>query len=360
MAFFDRLFGKNSNASTEQKSHQLPSKLVVREFGEVNVRKTNAEIQVQFTILMEPQGKDSEGWQTGVALDASTSMKGWYGRMIEGKIPSELEKEYEKKGWVATAVKDGKKVKTFQGEAINDAVNKGRLKTTPNIVQPIAREFISYLAGKLDADGGTTVIYWACEDGKAIEVLGDFTESECKTLDVLGPDNVSFGAGTVLTPAVQYFVERFKDAPRGMYIFLTDGKIEDLPDVISYTIQIAREIESGAKKTVKCVLIGVGSEIDISQMEELDDLDTGTDIDIWDHKIAKDMRSLMEIFAEVVDENQIVAPVGTLYDSSGQVIKAFFDGVPAKIQFTMPLTSQWFELEVAGQRIKQTVVDNSI
>jgi hypothetical protein len=40
------------------------------------------------------------------------------------------------------------------------------------------------------------------------------------------------------------------------------------------------------------VLIGVGRDVSEYQMRELDDLDTGTDIDLWDHKIASEMRVL--------------------------------------------------------------------
>jgi len=36
-------------------------------------------------------------------------------------------------------------------------------------------------------------------------------------------------------------------------------------------------------------------------MVELDDLDSGVDVDLWDHKLAAEMRVLQEIFAEVVE-----------------------------------------------------------
>ncbi len=355
MGLFDRIFGGSSSSSKDDKSHQLPSNMVAKEFGEVNVRKTASEIQVQFTILMEPQGKEAEGWQTGVALDASASMQGWYGRMLEGKVPTSVEKEYEKKGWIKTSSKDGRKTKQFEKAGYDDAIKNGYLKLTPNIVQSLARQFISYLASNLDADGGTTVIYWACNDGTAFEVVGDFTEIQCQSLDIEGPNGASFGTGTKLAPAVHYFVDRFKDAQRGMYIFITDGKLDDLDEVKRYTISLAKDIESGKRNSVKCVLIGVGDEIDISQMEELDDLDTGTSVDIWDHKIAKEMRALVEIFAEVVDENHLVASSGTIYDASGNIVKTYADGLPAKLSFSMSSASTWFELEVVGKRIRQNV-----
>ncbi len=119
---------------------------------------------------------------------------------------------------------------------------------------------------------------------------------------------------------------------------------------------MAQEIAGGRRNAVKCVLVGVGDKVDEGQMEELDDLDTGTDVDIWDHKIAKEMRALIEIFAEVVDENQTVAPTGTIYDAAGRVVKVFTDGVPTKISVELPSSSSWFELEVFGKRIRQSVV----
>jgi hypothetical protein len=207
----------------------------------------------------------------------------------------------------------------------------------------------------LDADGGTTVIYWACGDGSQIEEVGDLTAIECTKTSFRGPTTLPFGSGTVLTPAVHYFAERFADAENGMYIFITDGELHDLEDVKAYTVQLCREIAAGRRNPLKCVLIGIGEDINEDQMEELDDLDSGTEVDIWDHKIARDMRQLVEIFAEVVSEHQVIAPTGRIYDSSGNVVANFSDGVPAKISFSMSADSEFFELEVADRRIKQPV-----
>ncbi|MFQ3649676.1 MAG: hypothetical protein SNJ75_05035 [Gemmataceae bacterium] len=64
---------------------------------------------------------------------------------------------------------------------------------------------------------------------------------------------------------------------------------------------MARDIQAKRRRPVKFVLIGVGSNVNEDQMEQLDDLDTGTDVDLWDHKIASELRQLQDIFAEVVD-----------------------------------------------------------
>jgi len=353
MTLFDRYFGDRKAADAQD--YAIPSQHTAKEFGKVNVRRSGREVHIQFTILMEPEGREAEGWQTGVALDGSASMKGWYGRQLEGEVPPHAIAEYERKGWVTSRVEDGRSVRVFQRICYEDAIQRGYLRMTKNIVQDLAQEFIAYLAGGLDADGGTTVIYWACGDGKELEVVGDFTEEQCRELTIEGPVKEVFGIGTMLTPAVRYFVDRFEDADRGMYVFITDGRLDDLDAVKRYTKQLAQAIHSGQRKPVKCVLIGVGDEIDEGQMEQLDNLDTGTDVDIWDHKIATELRALVEIFAEVVNENKIVASTGAIYDSSGNRVVKFADGVPAIVSFTMPAGSPWFELEVHGQRIRQEV-----
>lgn len=349
--------GAGSGQAARGQSELLPSNTTSKEFGKVYIRKEGNNLHVEFTLWVpELEGAEAEGWQTGVALDASASMKDWYGRNLKGEVPKAAFAEYQQKKWVEAKVEDGRQVTRFTKNAYEDAIRRGYLSFTDNIVETLARNFISYLAGQLDSDGGTTVIYWACDDGRKYELLGDFTEAQCSSLEIRGPNKVSFGMGTYLTPAVKYFVDRFADSPRGMYVFLTDGSLDDLEDLKRYTTSLAQAIAGGKRNSVKCVLIGVGNKINEEQMEQLDDLDTGTDVDIWDHKIAKQMRDVSEIIVELVDENRIVAPTATVCDASGQVVARFTDGLPARAEFTMPASSPYFVLEVGGRQIKQSVV----
>jgi hypothetical protein len=361
MAFWNKLFGneKAQPQGAEPPSHQLPSSIVAKHFGEVNVRKRAGVWEVSLTILMEPQG--AEGWQTGVALDASGSMEGLFGRLLEavpgrGNVPPNIMQDLARRNLIGQQGSGETARIILTNEAANELKRLGYFRDSQNDVQPQARKFTAYLAGNLDADGGTTVIYWACGDGSQIEVLGDFTADQCETATFKGPEKVAFGQKTMLTPAVKYFVDRFSDAKMAMYVFITDGELNDLEEVKKYTIRLCREIQAKKRNPLKCVLIGLGSQVNEDQMEQLDDLDSGTEVDIWDHKIAKDMRTITEIFAELVSENQVVAPTGRILDGSGQVVKVYSDGVPAKISFTMPATSEWFELEVGGERIRQPVV----
>jgi hypothetical protein len=344
----------------EGQSRQLPSSMVAAEFGEINVAKSRDKIAVDFTILMEPTGASAEGWQTGVAIDASGSMKGVFGKGLvpgrKGNPPQYVLQQYMQKGWMQLVPHQGQVVPILTEAAENDLVSNGYFTWSKNELEPMAREVTAYLAETLDEDGGTTVIYWACGDGNQIEVVGDLTKDDCKHHTFVGPNSVAFGTGTMLAPAVKYFVDRFRDAKRGMYVFITDGELNDLPQVKQLTTQLCKDIAAGRRNSVKCVLIGMGDAINGDQMEELDDLETGTNIDIWDHKIAKEMRSMKEIFAELADENKIVADTARVYDEQGNVVLNCADGLHAKERFTMPAASRFFELEVAGRRIRQSVV----
>src|SRR5262245_43505903 len=236
-------------------------KKVVEPFGEVNVYPApGGKTRVVATILMEPR---REGTQTGIALDGSGSMADLYG-LDEG------------------------------GGGILAALFGRKKPAGQNQVTPVAQQVCAYLARKIDADGGTTCIYWATgPGGSKVEVVGDLTADQAER-HTFGPPK-QFGTGTQLLPAVRYFVDRFADAPWGFYVFITDGELHDLEEVKQYSKQLARDVSAGRRRPVKFVLIGVGRDVNERQMEELDDLDTGTQIDLWDHKLAAELRQLQQI-----------------------------------------------------------------
>src|SRR5262245_23864327 len=297
-------------------------KNVVDPFGEVNVYPASAgKVRVVATILMTPH---KEGAQTGIALDGSGSMRRLYGQEGGGRVLSPI----------------------FGGP-----------KKPQNEITPIAQKICAYLARNIDADEGTTCIYWAVgPGGSQIEVVGDLTANDAER-HTFGPPQ-DFGTGTQLLPAVRYFTERFRDAPWGFYVFITDGELHDLEEVIAYSKRLAQDIAAGRRKPVKLVLIGVGPDVAEHQMTALDDLETGTSIDLWDHKLAAEMRVLEEIFAEVVDKNARVASTGRILDEKGRVVKDYADtGLPAYLEFEMPADAKAFTLEVNGTRISQALVD---
>ena len=299
-------------------------KQVVEPFGEVNVYPASGgKTRVVATILMEPH---KEGAQTGIALDGSGSMSKLYGIEDGGRVLSPI---------------------------------FGGAKKRTNDVTPVAQKLCAYLARKIDADGGTTCIYWAVgPSGSEIEVVGDLRAEEAER-HVFGPPK-DFGTGTQLLPAVKYFVERFKDAPWGFYVFITDGELHDLDEVKAYSVRLAKEVAAKRRQPLKFVLIGLGPSVNEYQMTELDDLDSGTDVDLWDHKLAAEMRVLEEIFAEVVDKNARVSDNGRILDPQGRVVKDYRDtGLPAFLEFEMPAGAEYFTLDVNGSRIHQGLSDRA-
>lgn len=298
----------------------------VEPFGEVNVhRQADGSIEIVATVLMVP---DIEGARTGLALDASTSMKKMYG--ISGMLGGPFAK-------AAAAT---------------------------NLVEPVARTMAAYLA-QFSASAHCDLIYWAVNPaGDAVEPIASVNEAAAASLVIDGPKKFPWGRGTKLLPPVQHFVDNaFKDAPWAICVFVTDGVIEDLPQVKSFCLEFAKQISSGKRKFIKLVLIGVGEEVDESQMEELDDMfegsgikdPKGNDIDIWDHKLASEMRKIEEIFAEVVTEDTIVAASGRILDQAGKLCKEYSDGLPAFLRFKLPKGTTAFTIEFAGGTITQDI-----
>ena len=334
-------------------NYQISNNVLHTAFGELNITPRNDRMDIVLTILMEPV---KEGSQTGVALDGSASMQIPFGRAWEysGSLDEKLVERLKAQGKAKAVVQDGKSLLEYTTEAWDELIKLGYVVQSKNVVEPIAREVVPYLAEKIDADGGTTAIYWACGNGGSeIEQIGDLTAPGAKVASYTGPQD--WGMQTHLLPALKYFVERFHDAKWGFYVFVTDGRLDDLEAVKQYTAELSKRIGAGKANAVKCVLIGVGSKVEEEQMQQLDDLPDAMDlpVDIWDHKISAEMRDLRDIFAEVVDENAIVAPSGRVLDGTGKVAANFADGVPSLIRFSLPLNAAEFTLEVGPNKVQQ-------
>lgn len=337
------------------RNHQMPNQQLNEAFGELNITRQDDCLDIVVTVLIDPsQSSAGENWQTGVALDGSSSMRGPFGMNYQftKEITDEMLQDYEARGLAVKDRRDGQVFLEFTSEGYSTIEAEGLLQKEKNEVQQIAQKAIPYLAEKLDEDGGTTLIHWACgEAGDQIEVVGDLTGLEARAADYCGPNN--WGGGTQLMPAIRYFLDRFEDAEMGFYVFITDGEIDDFEQVKEFTAQLSRDLDAKKRNNVKLILIGVGPHINREQLEELDDLPDVLDlpVDVWDHKIANEMRGLSDIFAEMVDENMILAQSGRILDDTNKVAKEFPDGLPALIEFSLPLEAREFSLEIAGGNI---------
>jgi len=327
----------------------------INEFSNVTVRKRGNFIHIQLTLLVEPQRSFSRAWKTGVALDASTSMKVEYGRRVIGSIPYKHYNDYLNKGWISSENRDGRRAKSLQRPAVNDALAKGFIRLSPNTLDFIAPELITYLAGQMDLDASTHLIYWSGGSGSQLETVGDLKVNEAASLTIDGPNHMMFGDRSLLLPALKYYADKFQAAPLAMVVFITDGQIDDLNDVKRYTNQLASEIVYNHRNCLKCILVGVGEAIDEFTLKQLSSHDTDTHVNLWDYMIVSELQDVLKIFGEVVRDSQIVAPSGAVYDSSGKQVRLFPRGLPSRIGFTLPVTSAWFEIEINDQRLRQSV-----
>ena len=300
-------------------------------FGEVNVRvNPSGEIEVSASIASEPTVADAA---TGMAIDGSDSMKELFGI---SRMASSL------------------------------------LGKPPNQVEPAARALIDYLAN-FSGNGCVEVAYWACGvEGREIQRIGSINKAQAESLNLAGPK--SFGRGTRLRPIVEHFVNCFAPSSWSIAVIITDGKFDDLAEVITYTESLAREIASGDRNPLKLVAIGLCHEVDMDSMREnlaqlddcLDDngiIDSKGDlVDLWDHKVAKDITALHQIFAEVVSENVAVGESGSILDSSANLIREYPNdeitcGLPGLLRFTLPPGSTEFTLLVGNHRVTQDITE---
>jgi hypothetical protein len=231
-----------------------------------------------------------------------------------------------------------------------------------NKVRDVAQVMCDYIAQKADKYDGTSLIYWATGDPGEIEPHGFLTRAKAQTYNFPAPK--AYGRKTNLLPAMKFFTEGkhpqsgqpYKDEDFGLFIFITDGAFDDLDAVKTYSTKLAQEIENGSRKPIKLIIIGLGDQIDEQQMSELDDLETGTDQDLYFHRIAAEMSDLSEIFIELVNENMIIADNGVVRDAKGTEVLNFRDTkVPALFEFDLPAGATSFTLEVEGQKFTQVL-----
>ena len=233
------------------------------------------------------------------------------------------------------------------------------IPSLPNHVKPAAQALSGYLAQR-SADGKVAAIYWATgPGGKEIQILGDLTKSDAEAFDFRPPAN--YGTGTELLPALKYFtdgVQRkdLKDAAWGMYVFVTDGQLQDLDEVIKYCTTLAKDIEAGRRNDLKLILVGLGDQVDVKQFDILDNLETGTEVDLWYSTLAADLTDLSDIGIETNDQFMILVPSdGVVRDENGNTVASYRDtGLPAKLEFILPKDAcKAFTLEVGGNKITQ-------
>lgn len=230
-----------------------------------------------------------------------------------------------------------------------------------NRVEPQVRRMLQYLATK-DRNGTLRVAYWACGDGgKQIEEIGELTSRDVADLRVAGPKN--FGGGTRLAPAVRDFVRYLeaqakRGAKKGCGVFVTDGVIGDQGEVYQLSIQLAARIAKGELPPFHLVLVGVGSQVNEAQLEEIAHVEAPGAEHLWCHRVAEEMHQMAELVSGLVDDTMTVASGGAVYDAKGGLVRRYEKRLPAVLEFTLPAGHDRFTLEVEGRRYTQEIPDD--
>ncbi|NCC60419.1 MAG: VWA domain-containing protein [Verrucomicrobiae bacterium] len=240
----------------------------------------------------------------------------------------------------------------------------GAFGGTPNYVEMVARKLNEILCG-VTKKGETHNIYWAMEpDGEQIEEIGIVKMADTSTAKFTGPkQKTEWGRSTKILPAIKYIVEKvFVSSEWTMGVIITDGIVEDDREAIEYCINLGKRlIAEGKENNLKLVLIGVGAEVKVEQLEAFDDMfeDTDLDIDLWSSGSADDMQEeddiLAVLFGELMSEETIVADSATVLDSKGNIIASFPDGLPGKFRFMLPKGELAFTIHTPRGDVSQDV-----
>lgn len=310
--------------------------------------------KVRVTLAYDPK---VDGMDAALYLDGSGSMADSY------KYTKDAPAEVASAGGAAVATpaksstKKGGLLASIFGWASCAAID-GITKMTPagktNEVEPHARRFLEYLAGK-DRNGRLRTCYWS----DSVQTLGELTAADARTYRFAGPSHMG---GTKLYPAIEDFLRYFKTqckegAERGMMMIMTDGRIEDERKVKEALAEVAEGIAGGRIKPINFLIVGVGSNVDEKQLERLSHEEYEGVGHLVCHRIAEEVSDLVEVASVLVNESMTFAQEGKLYDDKGNLIRQWTKGLPAAFEFDVPEGCTSIELEVNGKKYAQKLPD---
>ncbi|MEL7418895.1 MAG: hypothetical protein AAGK10_10020 [Cyanobacteria bacterium J06555_3] len=287
-------------------------------FGKINVYPTqDGQQRVEIYIRLNQK---VEKMKVGIAVDGSASMKELY------------------------------------------AADTSSNQTDPNqnLIEPEVRRLCSFICD-YSGDGTVELIYWAVGDkGQNIELASTLNADSSKTIVVSGPKYEEWGTGTKLLPPLEYFLSEFADAPWTVLLFITDGVMADLDEVKARAMEIGEEIITGKRGHCKLVVVGLGEEVDEEQLQILDYMFDGTElgkqgIDLWDCKLADNINELQDVWDEV-DFGITLPGYAQIVDDLGHELQVYADGIPQRMEFSVPAETKFVVVEIAGQTIKQPLI----
>lgn len=231
----------------------------------------------------------------------------------------------------------------------------------PNSMQPVARALGSILAD-VASNGQVEILYWALDNhGDGLEKLGSFFADQLSTLSISGPSAVRWGHQTRLLPIVRHIVEEWaRGSGFTLAALVCDGRIEDEAEVVAYCLHLGQEIAAGQRGVVQFVLLGIGDDLDEAQLYRLEDMFKQTPlaeiVNMWSTCRVADLGHQQDIvnalFSPALSPETLVASTGSIWVDEQPVVH-YRDGLPAKIRFLLPAGATAFTIQTPQGSIHQ-------
>ena len=238
-----------------------------------------------------------------------------------------------------------------------------------NYVQQAARR-LGRILGITSGANEVLMFYWALGDGSDTSRIGQFDAAGCENVEISGPRENQWGTGTRLLNALKVCIESdYSTSDRTIAIIITDGVFEDEKACVEYCLGIGYKINDGNHKPVNFYLLGVGNNVDKEQLQRLDDMFIGTDldgkIDLFSHGLFNSLADVDDelvtaaIYAELMTEDIMVGPACRILSGDGgkasEVLCDFSGGLPGKIEFRLPDGARSFTVDSGSVRATQDV-----
>lgn len=242
-----------------------------------------------------------------------------------------------------------------------------------NRMGEMARVTAAYLAS-LSCQGRCHSLYFALgPTGAGCEIVGSLTEDEASVEPFAGPEELPWGNGTRLMPALSLLLEPGPDGsapPLGgadccAAVIVTDGDIDDHAQVAPYSEALADMIARGQRGPVSLVLIGLfdpgrGGLPQIEKLNSLfrpDRLDPrGQPVRVWTAHAAPQPEDVPALVSTA-----LAAPIPVsgrvVEEPTGRVVQTYAREVPPALSFMLSAEAEGFRLEIeANEPIRQAIV----
>lgn len=238
----------------------------------------------------------------------------------------------------------------------------GRGTFAPGEIRSAAQAATCFLS-KQDREFGTNVVYWGTKNPLHYTALGYRSDQQWSNFGFPPPS--AYGTCGCLKPTIQYFVEMLMGEvlsecvvePRpskirksiGIFVFLTDGLIDDFGEVRQYLVQVEQLAEKSRYQAVHIIAAGWGDQFlgdSQGQMNLLAAQFMQSEKLQFRLVVADQLSGVVDLIKAAVLAGFPVARSGKVTDERGREVCKFLDGVPGSFEFYLPFDSRRFYLHI--------------